>query len=568
MSAAREQRQAAALRDHGATQVGEVLGLELELALLGGEDLALEVGDLGGHVALGIHQRLLAGVVVRHALLVRLGDLDVVPEDLVVTDLERRDAGALALALLDRQDVPLAVVGERPAAVEFGVYTGGDDAAFAHGPRRSVDQQAGELGVQRRQRVDGRELGEERRGVERRGREIRRRREVGQDRRRGGEAVAQRGGLARSERAEDGAPEQALRITHPREALAQAVAQRGVAHQRAHGGVAPRDARRIAQRPAQPVAQQAAARSGHRAVEHAEQAAALAALALGLQDFEIGQGRRVEMEILARLAQRQAAHVGQRAVLCLLGVAQRLGRRDHRRLAALEAEAAEGADAELPQQRLLRLTAVERRAGLELGAARTLRRRPLDDLRRQAAEGAERFPRPQQAQLLQSLCGIGESAHEEGAGRDVEEGRGAAISLPGERRQQVFLLALEQRRLAHRARRHHPGDLAAHQTLGLRRVLHLVTDRDLEAGAQELADVALDRVVRHAAHRGLVVGALLAGGQGDFEDRRSPLRIVEEELEEVAHPIHHDAVRMLRLDLQVVAQHGGHFRDTSHGGGV
>ena len=68
-------------------------------------------------------------------------------------------------------------------------------------------------------------------------------------------------------------------------------------------------------------------------------------------------------------------------------------------------------------------------------------------------------------------------------------------------------MPLEQPGLAERARRDDARDLAAHQPLGLRGVLDLVADRDLEAGAHQLAEVALERVVRHAAHRRLVLGA-------------------------------------------------------------
>ena len=66
--------------------------------------------------ALGVGQRLLAHVVGRHAIEVGARDLEVVAEHAVVADLERPDAGALALARLDLEDLALAALGQLRAA--------------------------------------------------------------------------------------------------------------------------------------------------------------------------------------------------------------------------------------------------------------------------------------------------------------------------------------------------------------------------------------------------------------------------------------------------------------------
>jgi hypothetical protein len=101
--------------------------------------------------------------------------------------------------------------------------------------------------------------------------------QLGEDRRHLGEAVAQRRRLARLERAEDGAGQQALGIAGARQGAAQPLAPRVVGGQLGHRLVAPGDRRRIAQRPAQPLAQRAAARRRGGAVEDAEQRGAAAA---------------------------------------------------------------------------------------------------------------------------------------------------------------------------------------------------------------------------------------------------------------------------------------------------
>ena len=81
---------------------------------------ALALAQLLGDVALAVRQRLPALIVVGHAAQVGLRDLDVVAEDLVVADAQRLDAGALALALLQRRDPPLRLARRGGQRVQFG----------------------------------------------------------------------------------------------------------------------------------------------------------------------------------------------------------------------------------------------------------------------------------------------------------------------------------------------------------------------------------------------------------------------------------------------------------------
>ena len=138
--------------------------------------------------------------------------------------------------------------------------------------------------------------------------------------------------------------------------------------------------------------------------------------------------------------------------------------------------------------------------------------------------------------------------------------RSTGRARPRQGAEEVVLLALEQLGLAQGARRDDAGDLATHQPLGLPGVLHLIADRDLEAGTHQLAEVALERLVRHAAHRRFVLGAALARGERDLEDGRRLRRVLVEHLEEVAHAIEQDRVGVLRLHLEVVAQHRRELR--------
>src|SRR5438046_10242279 len=81
-------------------EVREELTLQLLEARFGAQNPGFHVLELARLEALTVSERLLANVVVRYERQVRRGDFEVVPEDLVVTDLERADTGALTLCAL------------------------------------------------------------------------------------------------------------------------------------------------------------------------------------------------------------------------------------------------------------------------------------------------------------------------------------------------------------------------------------------------------------------------------------------------------------------------------------
>jgi hypothetical protein len=134
---------------HGRDLAAEQLGLARCERLLGGDHLALELGELGGDVALAGRDGLLADVMARHLREVCLGDLDVVAEHAVVADLEVRDAAALLLARLDREDLVLAAIGEPAAFVDGRIVSRANDAAVAH-RRRIIDERRTEPRRERR----------------------------------------------------------------------------------------------------------------------------------------------------------------------------------------------------------------------------------------------------------------------------------------------------------------------------------------------------------------------------------------------------------------------------------
>ena len=101
-----------------------------------GENLAFVVLQFRRGEAFGVHQGLFALVVRGRQCEVRLGDLDVITEDGVIAHLQRADAGALPLAVLDGGNGLTARGRNRAQFVEFRVNAGSDGAAIDKGERR------------------------------------------------------------------------------------------------------------------------------------------------------------------------------------------------------------------------------------------------------------------------------------------------------------------------------------------------------------------------------------------------------------------------------------------------
>jgi hypothetical protein len=110
--------------------------LARERPLARGKRLVLERLQLRRDVALGVLHRLAALVLHRHAIEVRLGDLDVEAVHPVELHAQVGDAGAFAFALLHVQEERAAVVLDRAQLVELRVAPVADDPTFAdHGGR-------------------------------------------------------------------------------------------------------------------------------------------------------------------------------------------------------------------------------------------------------------------------------------------------------------------------------------------------------------------------------------------------------------------------------------------------
>ena len=167
----------------------------------------------------------------------------------------------------------------------------------------------------------------------------------------------------------------------------------------------------------------------------------------------------------------------------------------------------------------------------------------------------ENLARREPFEIVHRERSVRPAAHEELAGRDVQERTGARPAVEADPGKVVRPVLIEHLQVADRSRRHDPRDLPAHQPPGLRRILDLIAHGDLVARVEQPGDVGVDRVVGHPAHRRLAGGSLLPRGEGDIEYRCGGRGVLEEQLEEVAHPVQQNRVRVVGLDRQVVPEH-------------
>ena len=108
-------------------QVQEEFRLPFGPDLFRPQDPGFVILQVHGDEALGVHQGLFADVVGGHQVLVGLGDLQVIAEDLVVAHFQAVDAGAAAFLGLQAGDPVLAFPAEADEFVQLRVIAFPDD---------------------------------------------------------------------------------------------------------------------------------------------------------------------------------------------------------------------------------------------------------------------------------------------------------------------------------------------------------------------------------------------------------------------------------------------------------
>ena len=310
------------LRQPGA-QGGEQLVLQRGVAVLGGEDIVLQILQLLSDVALAVDQRLFADIVVGYLIPEGVGYLDIIAEYLVVADLQGADAGFFLLLRLHLGQEALAAVEDAPQAVHLRVEAVPDHLALTDGERRLVHQRLADQGgqiveilqllIQLVQRTGG---------------------EGGQLRLDGGNTL--HGGteghqIPSAGRAVDHPADEALHVGDAAEGQRQLLPGHGVLRQRRHGAEPPVDGGHVHQRLLEPRPQVAGAHGGLGLVQHPQQAAPLFLAPQRLRQLQIAAGGEVQLHILAGAVPCQLVEVTQIGLLRLIEIPQQTAQRQQRR---------------------------------------------------------------------------------------------------------------------------------------------------------------------------------------------------------------------------------------------
>ena len=294
---------------HLPEHVAEEVVFERFDPLAGGRDIILQLFELRGKVPLAVDECLLAYVFLRQ--LHGSGGVrhvDIIPEHLVVADLELLDAGALLFPRLQLGDALRAVVADVAQTVYLLAVAGAEDAALAHGERRLIADGAAQKRAEVFQRL---RCGD---GAEHPALVFA---ELREDLRRGGEIVSEREHVAAVRRAVHGAGREPLDIADGLELFGKLGAADVIAEELLHRGEPPPDRHRGEQRALHPAAEHAPAHRGLGLIQHPEKAAALFAGAQVFRQLEIAPRRGVKLHIPAPredIRHAQLRHVAARRV--------------------------------------------------------------------------------------------------------------------------------------------------------------------------------------------------------------------------------------------------------------
>ncbi len=114
--------------------------------------------------------------------------------------------------------------------------------------------------------------------------------------------------------------------------------------------------------------------------------------------------------------------------------------------------------------------------------------------------------------------------------------------------QKIIFLRFDERACGGRSWREHANHFAAHDFLSGARLLHLLADGYLVAGANQSRDVIFRRVIGNAAHRHGLAFFFVARGERDLQDFRGDHCVVVEKLEKItqAEEQHRRGMLLLR----------------------
>ena len=507
----------------------EKVVLQLGRPLLGAEDLRLHRLQLLRDEPFAVGDRLLAHVVARDLREVGLGHLDVVAEDGVEPDLQRRDAGAGRLVLLELGEPVLAAARRRAQLVQLGAEAVTDDPAFFHRERWVVGDGAAEQLDERRQlgQLPGqlfqqreRDLGDIRHGLFVQGHLVGRHRGTGTGRRTDAReqraerrdlflGEAQRDEVAGVAGPEAEAGERALEVAHIGETRAEGLQHGRSGDPRGDRVLSAMDRRRRGERLGEPIAEPSRAHRRGGAVQRGEERGVPHRVAVErFEHLEVAQRRRVEHEIVRDLVEAEPREMRQVAAEMVCEVMEHRACRADGGGTVPQAETVERRDLEMFAQRedgglgLEGPVVVAAQLGAGSGPRRKHARGVIgsdgtadDPGERARFRGQDQFRGTQALQLREQGLRLVELGHAEVAGGEVDDGEAEGLAVREDGGEEVVPLGLQQALVEVRARREDRGDRARDELAGPR-LLGLVADGDLAAVLEQATDVVVRRVVR------------------------------------------------------------------------
>ena len=120
--------------------------------------------------------------------------------------------------------------------------------------------------------------------------------------------------------------------------------------------------------------------------------------------------------------------------------------------------------------------------------------------------------------------------------------------MPRDRGEEIVLARFEDCGIRRRARSNHANDFATHELLAGAGLLHLLADRHFVTSPDQPRDVAIRRVIRHAAHGDRLPAFAIARRKRDLQLARGADRVFVEEFVKIAKAEEQQRMRIARLD--------------------
>ena len=321
--------------------------------------------------------------------------------------------------------------------------------------------------------------------------------------------------------------------------------------QRFHGVQPPVDLLPFQQRLLHPAAQQPSAHGGARLVQQVQQRPFLSLPAQALRQLQVPPRVRIQQHPIAAPGKAQRRHVLQAVFLGFPQIFHQRPRRPRREGMLLQPQSSQMRQFEMVAKHLAGVMQLEPVAVLFADhdarkfPGRLLQALPAgaDDLRRRRPQNF----RPQD--------GHRRFRHIKLARRNIREGNPCVPAVRQNRHQIVVFPVVQHHRVRHRPRRDHPDHLAFHQSFGQRRILHLLADGNLVSPFDQLLNVRIHAVKRHAAHRRTLFQPAVLSRQRQFQLVAGHLRILKKQLVKIPESEKQQTVRILLMNRKILLHH-------------